>query len=111
MFIVVVKDQDLLGELQMTSRPPAPPPMPGNPDMPDKSPEYPVINPGLPVQCQCSPGTESRSPQSHRNSPSPSPLSPGGPDDLSITKNPHPVENFDINKSAATATNHPRINS
>ncbi|KAJ8930671.1 hypothetical protein NQ314_016512 [Rhamnusium bicolor] len=43
-------------------------PLPGNPEMQEKSPEYPIINPGLPVPCQCSPGTESRSPQSLRSS-------------------------------------------
>ncbi|XP_017780313.1 PREDICTED: dorsal root ganglia homeobox protein [Nicrophorus vespilloides] len=44
---------------------------------------------GLPPPCPCSPG-DSRSP-SVRSSPSPRPpLSPGGPDDLSIAKNIHP---------------------
>lgn len=78
--------------------------------MQEKPPEYPIITPGLPVPCQCSPGTESRSPHSLRSSPSPTPLSPGGPDDLSVAKSNHVVDNFEINKNLST-NSHPRIES
>ncbi|XP_023028414.2 dorsal root ganglia homeobox protein [Leptinotarsa decemlineata] len=77
------------------------PQLPGNPtELAEKPQEYPtVMNPGLPVPCHCSPGAESRSPHSFRSSPSPSQLSPGGPDDLSMAKSSHNVDKFEINKS------------
>ncbi|KAJ8975713.1 hypothetical protein NQ317_018987 [Molorchus minor] len=96
-----------------TGRPTAPgPPLP-NPEMLEKPPDYgvnPAMNTAHPVQCQCSPGTENRSPRSHRSSPSPPPLSPGGPDDLSMAKNAPAMDNFEINKGLST-NNYPSSDS
>ncbi|XP_063931319.1 dorsal root ganglia homeobox protein [Zophobas morio] len=72
--------------LILPGRPTAP--LPGDPPLQEKIQDtYPIIPPGIPAPCPCSPGTESTSPASLRSS-SPSPLSPGGPDDLSVCKNP-----------------------
>ncbi|EFA11592.1 dorsal root ganglia homeobox protein [Tribolium castaneum] len=82
--------------LILTGRPNAPP-LPGEHQPPEKLPEgYPIMTPTLPPPCPCSPGTESASPSSLRSS-SPSPLSPGGPDDLSMCKNPPRIEHPDTN--------------
>ncbi|XP_065161184.1 retina and anterior neural fold homeobox protein 2-like [Atheta coriaria] len=75
--------------------------LPGDPMPTDKLPEgYPLMHPGLqppPPQCPCSPGVSSRSP-SIRSSPSPRPLSPGGPDDLSMSKHTSESEHLNNNK-------------
>ncbi|KAJ8911416.1 hypothetical protein NQ315_005949 [Exocentrus adspersus] len=101
-------------QLILTGRSTAPPPpLPGNLDMQEKLPDYPIMNPSLPVPCQCSPGTESRSPRSLTSSPSPTPLSPGGPDDLSMAKNTNAadaIDNFEINKGLPI-NSHQRIES
>ncbi|XP_019870673.1 dorsal root ganglia homeobox protein [Aethina tumida] len=81
-------------QLILTGRP-AGPPLPSAGEPPEK--DYPV-NPGLPVPCQCSPTAGSRSPHSMRSSPSPRPISPGGPNDLSLTKKPHSPEDYDVSK-------------
>ncbi|GJQ68257.1 hypothetical protein Trydic_g16862 [Trypoxylus dichotomus] len=50
-------------------------------------------HPGIPPPCPCSPDN-SRSPSSIRNTPSPRPLSPGGPDDLSMAKKNYPSDSY-----------------
>ncbi|KAI4470290.1 homeobox protein aristaless [Holotrichia oblita] len=55
-------------------------------------------HPGIPPPCSCSPDN-SRSPSSIRNTPSPRPLSPGGPDDLSIGKKNYPSETYNHTSS------------
>ncbi|RZC40436.1 hypothetical protein BDFB_012785 [Asbolus verrucosus] len=82
--------------LILTGRPSGPP-LPGDPQTQEKiSESYPIIT-TLPSQCPCSPETESRSPASLRSSTSPRPLSPGGPDDLSVSKNSSQPDHHDIN--------------
>ncbi|CAH1993190.1 unnamed protein product [Acanthoscelides obtectus] len=81
-------------QLMLPGRPGAPGPLPSGSDLTgDKlPPDYPpaplLHGGGLPPlpPCQCSPGDDSRSSHSMRSSPSPTELSPGGPDDLSIAK-------------------------
>ncbi|CAG9838783.1 unnamed protein product [Diabrotica balteata] len=85
-----------------------PPPLPGNlQDIADTPPpEYHQVgNPNIPLSCSCSPGAENRSPQSYRSSPSPTQLSPGGPDDLSLTKK-IAEDNLEINKCLAPNDTH-----
>lgn len=86
---------------------PSGPPIARNPqELSDKlAPDFPPglpLNPALPVPCHCSPETDSRSSNSLRSSPSPGQLSPGGPNDLSMAKNPVPNESFEINKNTSS---------
>ncbi|CAH0546471.1 unnamed protein product [Brassicogethes aeneus] len=91
-------------QIILSGRPNGPLPNPG--EHPEKT-DYPVMNPGCPMPCQCSPSAGSRSPHSLRSSPSPRPISPGGPDDLSLTKKPtHVTDAFGLDKRL-TNNNHP----
>lgn len=65
---------------------------------------YPMLHHGLPPPCPCSPDN-SRSPSSIRNSPSPRPLSPGGPDDLSMAKKIHPSDTYNRTASERLMNN------
>lgn len=58
---------------------------------------YPIITSSLPNPCPCSPEMGNRSPTSLHSS-SPGPLSPGGPDDLSIpsTKTPQSLDHHNM---------------
>ncbi|XP_057669449.1 homeobox protein aristaless-like 3 [Diorhabda carinulata] len=88
-------------QLILTGRHPQQPILPGSHSDVPETPSHdfsPVNNPNIPLSCSCSPGTENRSPQSLRSSPSPSQLSPGGPDDLSLAKKISNEENMEINK-------------
>ncbi|KAK9891905.1 hypothetical protein WA026_017389 [Henosepilachna vigintioctopunctata] len=75
--------------LLLSGRPNGPPPTPGSLHHPEKPIDnaYPsLLQPGFPAHFSCSPREGNHSPSSLRSSPSPRNLSPGIPNDLSMSK-------------------------
>ncbi|KAL3275103.1 hypothetical protein HHI36_019874 [Cryptolaemus montrouzieri] len=93
--------------LILSGRPNGPPPPPGSLPHTDKGLEAgysSLFQSGLPPHFSCSSREDNHSPSSLRSSPSPRDLSPGMPNDLSVTKttpipestlNSRPTENFE----------------